>query len=234
MPPRAAFNKATFLLGKIVQAHDSAEIRWKFQKKQGGNFRFVTCEKCNNHTGGCYGSHYVSFVRQCAPLATPENTNKRLEFDIQGLKLLYVAKQAVAMICAAAEPELTEEWPSLRKFVLNHEQRGIDPGLRLYFYIRALEGGRSSGLAAVGNAQTGNVNLVVEFSWWPVGWILAFRDQSGIDAMDVTDWCGMDTRKQSVILHAPCHFTPTAYPLDFRSPEQFKREMRDRNGERGD
>jgi hypothetical protein len=225
MPPRKAFNDCKVLLAKIDRERTKAEVRWRKEQRQGGNFEFVLCEDCNNKTGSWYGNEYVKFVKVCAKYANSENAGKMVSIQIHGLFPLLVAKEAIAIICASSGPGLSQAHPELRKLILDKYSQGISNCLRLFAYLRCHAGGRSSGVAGILDFDFKNgkskSRIVAEFSWWPVGWILAFDDNTTIMATDITRWCNFGYDEQrSVTLELPCHWAVTAYPLDFRNPEQ--------------
>ncbi len=107
--------------------------------------------------------------------------------------------------------------------------RGLPDYLKLHMYLRCHGGGRSSGIAGIMNTKTGSSSVVSEVSWWPVGWILAFDDSQGVVEHNVSEWCKYGYgENRSVTVKLLCHFAVTAYPMDFRSPEQVLKERNER------
>lgn len=224
IPPKRAFNENTVLLGKIDSAQSKAQLRWKKVEKQGGNFSYVLCEDCNNLTGHWYGSEYVSFVGQCAPFAKTENGGKHGSISIT-IYPSRVIKQALTIFCASCSNGLSETNPIMRKMILSRDFAGSLDLLRVWLYLRAHEGGRATGVSGVLNVNTSTNQVIAEFSWWPVGWVLSFNDQSIPNLTEVTHWCKYDyNEKKRLIIDLSCHWASTAYPLDFRSPETVLKE----------
>jgi hypothetical protein len=221
MPPRKAFNDCKVLLQKIDKERSKAVVRWRKEQRQGGNFEFVLCEDCNNKTGSWYGNEYVKFVKTYAQYANSENAGKTVLFQIHNLFPLRVVKQVLAMMCASSGSGLSEANPALRKLVLDKNSKGLPDYLHMFTYLRCHGGGRSSGVTGILDLKDSKSKIVAEFSWWPVGWILTFDDQPDISTTDITHWFkfGYDEKK-SLTLELPCHWAVTAYPLDFRNPEQ--------------
>lgn len=221
MPPRKAFNDCGVLLARIDTEKSQTQVRWRHEERRGGNFEYVLCGKCNNDTGSWYGSEYVRFAKALAEFASPENAEETVDIRLHNLFPLRVVKQALAMMCASCGAGLAEKNPVLREMILHKLGRGIPGHLRVFAYLLCHEGGRSTGIAGMLNTSTGRGKVVAEFSWWPVGWILTFEDYADINAFDVTWWCRCDYKeKRSVALSLPCHWNCTAYPLDFRNPDE--------------
>lgn len=230
MPPRKAFNDCKVILKKIDSERTKAEVKWRLEQRQGGNFGFVLCEDCNNKTGSWYGSEYVKHIKVCAQYANIRNAEGLVSIQIHDLYPIRVVKEVLAMMCASCGPTLSHENPTLRNLVLNKNSKGFPDYLKIFTYIMSNEGGRSSGVAGILNLNDGISRIVAEFSWWPVGWILTFDDNTNIAATDITHWChfGYDEKIESIEIKLHCHWAATPYPLDFRNPEQVIRE-RERN-----
>ena len=225
MPPRAAFNQDRVLLAKIDKERSRAGVKWKGIEKAGGHFEYVLCEDCNGKTGRWYGTEYVPFIKQAALYAVSEYLNKKITVNFRHIFPLRVAKEALAIICSSCGPGVTKQDTELRKLILGEKQRGLPSHLRLYAYLRGHKGGRSSGVAGILNTQRGTSRVVAEFSWWPIGWLLTFQDEAGLNECDVTNWFQYDCKdRHNLCLSLNCHYATTAYPLDFRSPEQVFKE----------
>lgn len=229
VPPKKAFNRHTVLLRKIDETRSGACVRWRNEQRQGGHFEYSLCKKCNNDTGGWYGREYVGFVKACADHAVVSNAGKVITLELKDIYPARIVKQALTMICSSSGPGLTHESPELRKFLLNKDEKGLPDYLKLHMYLRCHGGGRSSGIAGIMNTNTGSSSVVSEVSWWPVGWILAFDDSQGIVEYDVSEWYkyGYDERR-SITIKLPCRFAVTAYPMDFRNPDQVLKERNER------
>ncbi len=227
MPPEKAFNYDKVLLAKIDKERTKAVVRWQWEQRQGGNFEFVLCENCNNKTGSWYGNEYVKFVKACAQYANPQNAGKTFLLKVHDLFPLRVAKQAFAIMCASNGLGLSEKNLALRKLILDKHFRCVPEPLQFFSYLRCHGGGRSSGVAGIVDLKGGKSKVVAEFSWWPVGWILTFDNHTDIIATDITHWCKYDYDEQtSIELKLPCHWAVTAYPLDFRNPEQVVKDKK--------
>jgi len=226
IPPKKAFNDSDVFLAKIDKERTVAEVRWKKYQRQGGNFGFVLCERCNNNTGSWYGDYYVDFMKQCADYAHQGNGGKQLTISVN-IFPLRIFKQVLTILCASCGPGLSEKSPGLRKIILNKECNQRPANLNVWLYLRAQGGGRSSGITGVSNTNTGENKVVAEFSWWPVGWVLSFNDNNLPELTNITNWYSFGYNdKRNVTLNLNCHWTTTAYPLDYRDPDTVESESR--------
>jgi hypothetical protein len=231
LPPQSAFNNFRIAIDQI---NLSATLQkgtpsWKTGKTyQAGHHQCVLCEKCNNDTGGWYGAAYAEFVKQLAPFAFIGNTHAVITSTLGEIYPLRVAKQALATLCGSCGPGLAEKNPVFRQLLLDPHARGSIRPWGLYCYLRNDQGMRCSGLTAKIDHNNGNRStLIAEFSWWPVGWILAQGEpKGGLQAERVDHWFAQyeydEARDFDVFL--PCHWTETWYPADFRDPKTIERD----------
>jgi hypothetical protein len=61
---------------------------------------------------------------------------------------------------------------------------------------------------------------------WPLDWVLSFRGTPpSTPLLDLTDWANeLYATRRIVRIKIPCRWTFARYPLDFRSPDQFRRD----------
>ena len=66
--------------------------------------------------------------------------------------------------------------------------------------------------------------LKAEFSFWPLGWVLAFDDQPVEGTVDISEWTDYGYHDRvALTVRIPCQWALHAYPADFRPPEAFPR-----------
>ncbi len=226
IPPKSAFNDVKVLLRKIDLKRSSSEIRYKNNTRQGGNFEYVLCQRCNNNTGGWYANEYVNYVKQCADVASPSLAGNIVNLNIKDMYPARVAKEALSIMCASSSESLSKEHPIIRKLILNKELKAIPKPLRLYTYLRSESGGRSSGQAGImDNLIPGNITVLIEFSFWPIGWVLMFDDKKAENLKEVTNWLDYNyDHKEDFDLSIPCLNTATQYPLDYRSQAEVEED----------
>jgi hypothetical protein len=232
-PSRRAGNVGRLIRGVIDYAASIAagEVAWRAEELHGGAKANSLCRRCNNSTGRWYNPAYIRLVNASKAVAIPQNAGNAREVRVPVLHPQRVAKQALTSILATAQAGVTARYPHLREMIVNAEAaRRVEP-LRLWLYLRANPGGRSSGVASSVNIETGLGRVLAEFSFWPLGWVLTFDDVPVDGAIDVSSWFEVGYHeKREVTVTAPCQWALTAYPCDFRSPETIAAE-RARRGE---
>ncbi|HKU75814.1 MAG TPA: hypothetical protein VJR02_18030 [Pyrinomonadaceae bacterium] len=121
---------------------------------------------------------------------------------------------------------LQSVYAELRKFVRSRDAIGLPPSVKLYSYATVSSG---SGLwtGILGNATKGQKQPFwgAVVGLWPLHWVLSFSGTPSIPLLDLTHWANEQyaTRK-NVTITIPCRWTFARYPLDFRSPDEFRRD----------
>jgi len=225
IPPRAAFNKVPALIAKIDKANSIRQVKWKPYRSKKGSSNYTLCYKCNNKTGRWYGDSYVDFVKQCAPYAQWKYGRRTVTLSLN-IFPFRVIKEALTIFCSSCGPGLSQKQNQLKKIILGQKSTGELAPLKIWLYLLAFPGGRSSGIAGIANVKKRTTRVVAEFSWWPVGWILTFDDHNIVEGLDVSDWLYKykyrDRKRMN--LYIPCNYAVTAYPLDFRHPKDVMLE----------
>ena len=133
-----------------------------------------------------------------------------------------VAKQALVSIVATSQPGLTAKYPHLRAFLQRKEARAPLAPCRLWLYLKANQGGVSTGLATALDIDRGQGHLVAAFSFWPLGWIMTLDGADVPGTLDVSAWTELDYMDRGpVVASIPCQWAISPYPGDFRSPDDF-------------
>lgn len=222
VPSRKAGNRGRMLHGSVDHAQSVASgwLAWVFRPIQGNTFESL-CRPCNNHTGSWYNPAYVKFSAHCQQFAKSENVGRLCPIQLE-VHPQRVLKQALTSLLATSQPGLTTQYPHLRDLVIGKEAQGSLKPARLRLFLLANRGGRSSGLSFWVNYEKQYGQLVTEFSFWPLGWLLTLDDRPVEGAVDVSDWSevGYHDKKQ-INLSVPCQWAVTPYPADFRLPPEF-------------
>lgn len=229
IPPSKAFNDGEYKAHSINKYKTKKVVVWQQQTKQGGHFAYVMCEKCNNRTGQWYGGEYVKYVRECEPYARPMNAGVIGSIQFSNIYPMRLFKQVLTIICATCDPNPNSDisivtapskhapifepntsiahniMPTLRSLVLDKSACGLPTPLRLYTYLVANPMGRLSSICARGSTISGETEVFVEFSWWPVGWVLVFDGQIKENLTDVTSWAEFRYEEEvSMTVNLPC------------------------------
>ncbi len=219
-PPRivraSIDHERTVELGTVV---------WTPELIQGGATMRTLCETCNNRSGRWHNPAYIRLVRHCEPLATPENAGRVLDVTLT-LHPQRVAKQALTTLVATMQSGVTARFPHVRQLLVEAEARGTLAPLRLGLFLPANKGGRPTGITGSMNRDRRAGRLMAEFSFWPLGWVLAFDDQPVQGTADVSGWTSYGYHDRiDLTVGIPCQWALYAYPADFRPPEEFLRLM---------
>jgi hypothetical protein len=122
--------------------------------------------------------------------------------------------------------QLGKVYDELRAFVTDKEARGLPSGVRLYAYAVANEGAAlRTGISVQGRLKTQKVYWLAVAGLWPVHWVLLLNgDDLDQDLVDLTEWANFGFKsKKSLTVQMPCQWSVGKYPLDFRSPDEFKK-----------
>jgi hypothetical protein len=122
---------------------------------------------------------------------------------------------------------LQNVYAELRRFVRSRDATGLPASVTLYAYATVSSG---SGLwtGIMGNATKGKREpfwgLVVGL--WPLHWVLALSGTPpSTPLLDLTDWANEQyATRRNMTFKIPCRWTFARYPLDFRSPDEFRRD----------
>jgi hypothetical protein len=249
IPPSAAFNSGDYKVQTIDKYKTNDVNIWQTKKKQGGHFAYVLCVECNNHTGHWYGGEYKRLAEACAPFANPSYAGQIVSIKLPGLFPLRLFKQALTIICATSNEEMSGElefikspaasdlgvaepdreisvaissMPLIRKFILDKEANKLPAPFKLYTYLVGNPAGRATGIVKMLSRSTGASALFTEFAWWPLGWVIVFEGQIKDTLFDITSWSQYKYDEGvAVTLDLPCHWVESKMPLDFRNPMQM-------------
>ncbi len=205
VPPKSAYNDSPLLRYHMIvyPHHDRKYI--KGTTSTGALVKKTICKKCNNNTGGWYGSAYAEFAKQMAHYADrcPSRevivhpNSAKIYTTLHNIYPARVIKQALCMFCATCGTRLADEYPNMypeiRERILDKNSRGQISGLKLWLYIRSVYGGKLTGLGRLANKYlsmySGNYS---EVSCWPVGWMMTLDGKEMPKLCEVTRWLGYD------------------------------------------
>lgn len=194
-------------------------VVWRGETIQGAKYDSL-CGPCNNNTGSWYNGAYVRMVRACAKVARPKAAGTSC--DVAILNPQRVAKQALVSLIATSQPGLTARYPGLRALLLDRESQASLVPSRLWLYLKANQGGVSTGLATALDIDRGEGHLVAGFSFWPLGWILTLDGTEATGALDVSAWTTQGYMDRGpAIAKIPCQWAISPYPGAFRGPEDM-------------
>jgi hypothetical protein len=231
VPPAAAFNDR-----RIFEANINALLAGKWSPgermedgkyKQRGAGRYSLCGKCNNDTGGWYGTPYVDVARQAMIRLQASDGEMSLAYPY-GMFPLRFLKQIVAMFFSACGPSLREKNPDLVRFVLNREERRLPPQIRFFAYLHHPTKStciRQSGLT--GMLLNGKQHLFSEIAFPPFGLVMTV-DCPPVhpELCEITHLNQFNYRARDVIyLKLPVFPVNTWLPGDIRTVERVRQDV---------
>lgn len=214
--------------GHVLHAHvnyeqsvASGRLAWKVERAQRVVFRTL-CGSCNNSPGSWYNPDYVTFAKHCESLAIPQSAGHLCDVRLR-IRPQRLLKQALVSLLAVSQPGLTVKHPHLLDLITRKEAIAALSPCPLWLYLRVNRGSRSSGLGFRLEFSSRTGQLLAEFSFWPLGWLLTLDDTPLPGAVDVSEWSAVGSgEERDLSLAVPCQWAVSPYPADFRSPEQIK------------
>lgn len=228
IPPEAAFNDKAVVRTTIEELEradlDHARIRGKIQQR--GRGAYTLCSWCNSVTGHWYGTAFVHWASQALRvmhlrLDSPEIY---LPFFIFPLRVI---KQILCMFASQADGLAYRSRPSLRRFLLDPNNREFDLDIRIFMYLNVGRLFRSMGMTVLGDLQHHTRSLLTETSFPPFGYVLTIRspppDKRLVEITHFTSYRYNDWK--DLWLRIPFLPVNTWVPGDYRTLEQVQRDV---------
>ena len=146
---------------------------------------------------------------------------------------LRVIKQIICMFFSANGPTFQSVHPELARFVLNKEQKYIDPRYHIYAFLTESNRSRQTGIVAMANIDTHKVRVLSEITFAPLGFVMVLSSEPSDDRLvDISffarygynDWTEISLNLPSLPIY-------TAFPGDYRNREQVLAEMKQQTPE---
>lgn len=247
VPPRAAFNKFPAVLVpalKLINKNPLTEYgAQKGKYRQGGFGAYTLCEKCNNSTGGWYGTAYAELARQGMEYlqSTEKPTLLYYPFRIYPLRVI---KQVVCMFLSVRDAEIGRDHAEVVRFVLDRDKRYLNPEIHIYAYLNL--GGHGRFMGSVGRSELSPNGLTVydteamvsaanrtfsegrvmtEVSLRPLGFLMSFDSKPpDVRLVDISYFSHYGYNEARALqLKLPALPVWTMYPGDYRSLEEIER-----------
>jgi hypothetical protein len=222
IPPESAFNDCPLLLMKVDERSiQSGAVGW-IPKQRFGRGMYVrsVCQRCNNRCGSKYGGAYVDLIRRIA-----ERIGDVQEFHTASIlavkRPLAILKQVLFQFVSANGPGFVRANDWVAPFVKNPINQSIPQDIGIYLFASNSRGGRTTGVSSHIDLNRNQLNVVAEFTFWPLGTVISFGHLSHPGLAPIHHWVQYPfDYKGSVDLHLPVNPIYSSYPLDFRPPAQ--------------
>jgi hypothetical protein len=200
------------------------------EKRQRGVGEHTLCVRCNNDTGGWYGTEYVEWAKLGFEILDRVPPGQA-PFEVTILRRypLRFIKQIVTMIFSVNSIGFNDAHPELVKFVLDKEQRCLPPRYQVYLTIVGGPYSRSSGITGLQDGfGTGNstVQVVTEVGYPPLAGLLLIGEKRRDDLGCITHFadCGYGEQRE-VTARLQSGQLATPYPDDYRTRERVDRDV---------
>ena len=227
VPPRSCFNdKPVYVLGgeRLLREEFNLDSP-RGSQSQRGLGSYTLCEQCNNDTGAWYGNAFAEWTHYAARVLFYTRTEPVLYYPFRCFPLR-VLKQIVIMFFSASHQGFNRAHPELVKFCLNKEYHYYPENLRIYSYYNPSGRGRMAGVTGRLNSITGEMSVICEVSWFPMGYVLALRggkpDDRVFDITFFSRYFFNDWKEFSLKINAlPIY---THFPGDYRTRDEVNRD----------
>lgn len=222
IPPKKAYNAQPCVFYNLFRAMGLPN--GKETPFGEGYIKYSLCEDCNNNTGTWYGASYVDWARQMMNIFVNAGgpTSIACPAYIYPLRCF---KQVIAMFCSVVGLTLIKKEPTLRKFILDKEERNFPERYRVYTYAPSGTVIRYSGLTGKGDLRTASLQWFAELTTRPLGFVLTSNSlPPSMDLIDITDWHreSYETIREMWISY-PVLEVHTVFPGDYRKEEDVKK-----------
>ena len=222
IPPESAFNDCPMLLMKLDERSvQSGAMGWTPDQRFGrGMYVRSVCERCNNRCGSKYGGAYVDLVRRIAErIGDVQDFHTVPILDVK--RPLAILKQVLFQFVSANGPGFVRANDWVAPFIRNRMNQSIPPEVGIYLFASNCRGGRRSGISSHIDLTRYQMNVLAEFSFWPLGTVISFGHLSNPGLAPIHHWVQYPfDHKGSVDLYLPVNPIYSSYPLDFRSQSQ--------------
>jgi hypothetical protein len=226
IPPKRAYNDCPLLLAKVDErSSEVGNLFFSPHTRYGAGLCFHSlCSGCNNRYGSKYAGAYVDLVKTVSErIQDIPNFHKT---SILGVKRpLRILKQVMLQFVTANGPGFVRSNDWVAPFVRNPTNNQIPDNIGIYLFASNMRGARTTGVSAhIDLASKYRRAVVAEFTFWPLGTVISFDGElSHARLTPVHQWARYRFDYEgSVDLDLSVNPTDSAYPLDFRTPEQIK------------
>jgi hypothetical protein len=228
-PPEAAFNNTRIWqlrgIEGLINKLDLDNLRGKISQRGAGGY--TLCESCNSNTGAWYVPAFVEFTFQAAGILAMTRGRASLFYPYH-IYPLRVIKQILCMFFSANGPKFQSVHQDLARFVLNKEQKFIDPTYHIYAFLTDSTRSRQTGIVGTLNIESHKVRILSELTFAPLGFVLVLSSEQPDDRLvDISffarysynDWTTLSLNLPSLPIY-------TYLPCDYRNRDEVLAQMK--------
>ena len=220
-PPRAAFNDHDILLQSVDKLTEQVgHLIWRGEVKREWTVRSL-CAECNNWAGAKYGTHYAEFVKDVAEKVDKAENGETISVVVN--RPLSILKQVMQGFVTANGQHFVRTNPWIRKFLRSSRNKDFPQDLYVYLFAVTGTSGRKTGIGGFYDLIQKKTYVVSEFTFWPLGAVLAFQPMDGYRLAPIHQYAKYDytESRARLILNLPVNPAASAYPVDFRTQDQI-------------
>ena len=247
VPPQSAFNDCPAVYKEGIELINTDPTRY-FERggaiSQRGMGAYTLCEQCDNDTGSWYGAAFAKWAHQGMEIlgCIQGGTSLYYPFRIYPLRVI---KQIMVMFFSINDIRFSYNHPDLVKFVLNKNERYLNPDIHIYAFFNSSMHSRYIGgvgrfemspdkltrdtvedMVRDANTALDKSRLLSEIACHPIGYVMCFDpvppDNRLVDISFFARCSYSECRP--LYLQLPALPTETYFPGDYRSLEQVRRD----------
>jgi hypothetical protein len=227
VPPQRAYNIMPYVevtLAESLKRGPGAVPTGR--KRQGGVGFYTLCNNCNNNFGSWYAPAFIEWCSQGHAILERTGGNPRLIYA-HHVHPLRIIKQIIAMFFSI-NPDEFRNAPTgaeLVRLLINREEKGLPPGVRLYAYYNTGGQLRYNSIASLMKFDRGMAHVFTELTFPPFGYVMTLESEPPDRRLfDISHFAYFDLEDERT-LHLDLPSLPTHLPLsgDYRTLEEIGR-----------
>ncbi len=237
VPPESAFNNRPVFLGDIKKMLDAKTVLPLRGGKQcqRGSGAYTLCERCNNNTGGWYGSAYVEWAVQAAYNLSRASGARTIDatYSIYPSRVL---KQVLCMFFSANSNGLGQFHDAAKAVVLDKYARGLPDGLGVLAFITRSWLLRQAGFTGQLDIRNGQGYYFSEVAHPPFGFVMTWNCPKPDERLTDIRYFSTFDYDHLVRLSLRLYVLEvnTWAPCDYRTLPEIEEDIRDGQGQRAD
>jgi hypothetical protein len=227
VPPRAAFNSHPILLEEVSRrTRETGTLTWEAgEPRQRGFTVRSLCGRCNSLAGQRYAPPYIEFLKVVAERVG--DVRVRHQLTIQKVrKPQLILKQVIHQFVTTNGPTFAraDEW--VRPFLRVEGDAVLPSEIHVYMFATNNPSVRTTGISGHIYADLNRVNIVSEFTFWPIGTVMSYGELQLEELAPIHQWCKFAYKSNETTDITLCvNPTASSLPVDFRSRDQMNADQ---------